>query len=199
MDYYCAISDRSINYKHRNKHNKTKRHYFMKNYVTNIYKYNDIVWGDVEKILHENIIIHIKKFTEFKIYVSCKINVAVEIKVYKSQSDLCLLLPTFNESFKSKNKKMGTLYVHIAGEMICNDIRENLSSKYDINCTPDMEIRSLTIKFVSRYRNMTFRHQLQQPRSMLETKMVKHIKYMSYEEQSDKYNFLTCKHKLCLI
>ena len=46
---------------------------------------------------------------------------------------------------------------------------------------------------------MTFRHQLQQPRPMLETKMVKHIKYMSYEEQSDKYNFLTCKHKLCLI
>ena len=71
---------------------------------------------------------------------------------------------------------MGTLYVHIAGEMICNDIRENLSSKYDINCTPDMEIRNLTIKFVSRYRNMTFRHQLQQPRSLLETKMVKHIK-----------------------
>ena len=74
MDNYCAICDRSINYKHRNKHDKTKRHYFM-----------------------------------------------------------------------------------------------------------------------------TFRHQLQQPRSMLETKIVKHIKYMSYEEQSDKYNFLTCKHKLCLI
>ena len=43
MDYYCAICDKSINYKHRNKHNKTKRHYFLKNFVTNIYKYNDIV------------------------------------------------------------------------------------------------------------------------------------------------------------
>ena len=199
MDYYCAICDRSINYKHRNKHDRTKRHYFMKNYLTNFYKYNDIVWGDVEKILHENIISNSSKFDEFKIYVSCKINDDVEIKVYKSQSDLHLLLPTFNEPFKSKFIKMGTLYVHIAVEMICNDIRENLSSKYDINCTLDMEIRNLTIKFVSRYRNMTFRHQLQQPRSMLETKMVKLIKYMSYEEQSDKYNFLTCKLKLCLI
>ena len=163
--------------------------------MTNIYKYNDIVWGDVEKILHENIIRHNNKFNEFKIYVSCKINEDVEIKVYKSQSDLRLLLTTF----KSKNIKMGTLYVHIAGEMIGNDIRENLSSKYDINCNRDMEIRNLTIKFVSHYHNMTFRHQLQQPRPMLETKMVKHIKYMPYEEQSDKYNFLTCKHKLCLI
>ena len=90
-----------------------------------------------------------------------------------------IVLSTFNEEEK--------LYVHIAGEMICNDIRKNLCSKYNINCTPDMEIRNLTIKFVSRYRNMTFRHQLQQPRSMLETKIVKHIKYMSYEEQIDKY------------
>ena len=86
MDYYCAICDRSINDKHRNKHDKTKRHYFMKNYVTNIYKYNDIVWGGV-KILHENIISHNNKFNEIKNYVSCKINDDVEIKVYKSQSD----------------------------------------------------------------------------------------------------------------
>ena len=105
-----------------------------------------------------------------------------------------LVLSTFNEEEK--------LYIDIAGEMICNDIRKNLSSKYDINCNPDMEIKNITIKFISRCRNMTFRHQLQQPRPMLETKMVKHIKYMSYEEQIDKYKFLTFKHKkhkLCLI
>ena len=46
---------------------------------------------------------------------------------------------------------------------------------------------------------MTFRHQLQQPRSVLESKFFKHIKYIPYEVQSDKYNFLTCKHKLCLL
>ena len=191
MDYYCAIYDKSINDKPRNKHNKTKSHYFMKNFVTNIYNYNNIVWDDVENILHENIINHNNKFNEFKTYVSCKINDDLEIKVYKNNSDMNFVISTFNEKEK--------LYVHIAGEMICNDIRKSLSSKYNINCTPDMEIRNLTIKFVSRYSNMTFRHQLQQPRSMLETKMVKHIKYMSYEEQDDKYNFLTWKHKLCLI
>ena len=71
MDYYCAICDRSINDKPRNKHNRTKRHYFMKNYVTNTYIYIDIVWGDVEKILHENIISHNNKFNEFKTYKTC--------------------------------------------------------------------------------------------------------------------------------
>ena len=84
MDYYCAIDDRLISDKHKNKHNKTKRHYFMKSYVTNIYKYNHIVWGDVKKILHENIISHKNKFNEFKIYVSCKINDDVEKKYIKT-------------------------------------------------------------------------------------------------------------------
>ena len=83
--------------------------------------------------------------------------------------------------------------------MICNNIRENLCSKYDINCTPNMKIRNLTIKFVSRYRNMTYRYQLQQPKPMIESKMVKHIKYMSHEEQINNYNFLTCKHNLSLL
>ena len=168
MDYYCAICDRSISDKYRNKHDKTERHYFMKNYVTNIYKYNDIVWGDVKKILHESIISHNNKFIEFKTYVLCKINDDVELKVYKNNSDMNLVLSFFNEEEK--------LYIDIAGKMICNDIRENLSSKYDIICNPDMEIRNLTIKFVSRYLNMTFRHQLQQPRPVLESKFVKHIK-----------------------
>ena len=89
-----------------------------------------------------------------------------------------------------------TLYVHVAGKLICNNVCESLSSKYDIICVPNMKIRNLTIKFVSRYRNMTFRYQLQQPRPMIESKMVKHIKYMSHEEQTDNYNFLTCKHML---
>ena len=169
----------------------------MKNYVANIYKYNDIVWGDVEKILHENIISHNYKFNEFKIYVSCKINDDVEIKVYKNHSDLRVLLPIC--LYPNKIYDVGTTYVHVAGKMICNDICKNLSFKYDINCNPDKEIKNVTIKFVSRYRNMTFKHQLEQPGPMLETKMIKHIKYMPYEKQSDKYNFLTCKHSLCLI
>ena len=54
----------------------------MKVYVTNTYNYNDIVWDDVEQILHENIISHNNKPNEFKIYVSYKINDDVEIKIY---------------------------------------------------------------------------------------------------------------------
>ena len=192
MDFYCSLCDKSINHNSKKRHNKTKRHYFMKNFVTNIYNCNGIVWDDVENILHENIISHNSKFNEFKIYVSCKMNDDVEIKVYKDQLDLRVILPPF------LGWNVNTLYVYVAGKMVCNNIRENLSSKYDSNCTPDMKKRNLTIKFVSRYCKMTYGYQLQQPRPMIESKMVKHIKYMS-EEEFDNYKFLTCKYRLSLL
>ena len=107
---------------------------------------------------------------------------------------MSVVLPTWIEPFKTLYQ-VGTLYVQIAGKMICKIICENLRSKYDNNCTPDMKIKNLTIKFVSRYRKLTYRYQLEQPRPMIESKMVKHIKNMSDEEQ-DKYNSLVCKHKL---
>ena len=94
------------------------------------------------------------------------------------------------------------LYVHVAGKKICDIIRESLSSRYNIKCTQNMYIKNLSIKFVSRYGNMTYRYQLEQPRPMIESKMVKHIKhlkYMSHEEQINNYNFLICKHGLGLL
>ena len=180
--FYCEI------------HNKTKGHDFMKNFVINIYNYNDIVWVDVENILHENIFSHDNKLNEFETCVLCKINDDVDINEYKNASDVHALLPTFIEPFKTLSE-VGTLYVQIASKMICKTICENLRSKYDINCTPDMKIRNLTIKFISGYSNMTYRYQLEQPRRIIESKMIRHIKNMSEEEQ-DNYNSLVCKHKL---
>ena len=144
MDYYCNICDKTINQKSKNRHNRTKRHCFMKNYLTNNYNYNDIVRDDVEKILHENNFNNNNKFNEFKIYVSWKINDDVEIKVDTDHLDLCAVLPTFLEPFKTLYK-VGTVYIQIAGKILCNNIRENLSCNYDINCAPDMKAKNLTI------------------------------------------------------
>ena len=78
-----------MNHKSRNRHNKTKRHYFMKNCKTNIYNYNDILWVDVQNILHERNDRLNEKLNEFKIFVSCKINDDIEIKVYINEHALC--------------------------------------------------------------------------------------------------------------
>ena len=180
--FYCEICDKKVIDKSRNKHNKTKSHDFMKNYVVNIYNYSGFVWDDVENIIHDNIMSHKNKFNEFGIYVLCKINNNVKINVNKSLFELHALLPIFLPEYKFYD--VGTLFIQIAGKMICETICENLRSKYDINCTPDIKIRNLRIKLFSRYDNMTFRYQLEQPRRILESKMVKHIKNMTEEEQN---------------
>ena len=66
--------------------------------------------------------------------MSCKINEDVEIKVYKDEHNLCEVLHIY--------PGMDTLLVHVAGKRIYNIIREYLSSRYDINCTPDMKKKS---------------------------------------------------------
>ena len=182
------MSDGTINHKSRNKHIKTKRHYFMKKYVTITYNYNDILWGDNEQILLENIISHNNKIKEFKIYVSCRRNDDLEKKVSKNEHNLSEVIHFYLDG--------DTLYVHVAGKMICNNIRKNLSFKRGINCTPDMKIKNLTIKSVSRYGNMTYRYYMQQPRPTIETEIVKQVKNKSEEEKIINYNFLTYKHKL---
>ena len=77
---------------------------------------------------------------------------------------MCVVLHTFHGA--------DTFYVHVASKVLCNIIRKNLRSRYDNNCTPDMK-KILTIKFVSRYGNMTYSFCMQQPRQMIETKVVK--------------------------
>ena len=186
--FFSEICGKTKNHKSKNRHYKTKRHYCMKNSVTNTYNYNDIVQDDVEKIVQENIISQNNNINEFKSFVSCKINDDKEIGVYKDEHDLCVVLHTF--------LGVETLYIHVAGKIIGNTIRENVSSRYDYNCTPHMKTKNLTLNCVSRYDDMTYRYQLQQPRPMIESKKIKHIKYMSHEEQFNNYNLLTYKHKL---
>ena len=110
-----------------------------------------------------------------KFCVSCKLNNEVEVKLYKIENDLCELLEFFNDE--------DFFYVHVAGKMICNIIRENLSSRHDISFTPDIKTKNLRIKFVWLYDNMTYRYYMQQSRPMVESKMVKHVKNMSEEEK----------------
>ena len=114
----------------------------------------------------------------------------MEIKVYENQLKLRVLVYPFTG--------LNTLYVHVAGKKISDYICESLNSKYNIKCTYNMNIKNLSIKFISRYANLTCRYQLTQTRSRLESLIVKHIKNMSEEEQ-DNYNFLTCKHNLSLL
>ena len=57
-------------------------------------------------------------------------------------------------------------------------------------------ISDVTITFFSIYKTMTAKHRFQQPRRVLETKLLKHIKNASDDDKETKYNFLAREYEL---
>ena len=57
-------------------------------------------------------------------------------------------------------------------------------------------ICNVTITLFSKYKTMFAKHRFQQPRRLLESKFLKHIKSASYDDKINKYNFLTLEYEL---
>ena len=57
-------------------------------------------------------------------------------------------------------------------------------------------ISDVTITFFSNYKSMTAMHKFQQPRKVLESKILKHIKNASDDDKETKYNFLAREYEL---
>ena len=66
----------------------------------------------------------------------------------------------------------------------------------DIILDSSIIISNVTITFFSNYKSVTAGHKFYQPRSILESKILKHIKNASYDDKIDKYTFLVHKYKL---
>ena len=66
----------------------------------------------------------------------------------------------------------------------------------DIKIDSSSTISNVTITLLSNYKSMTAKHKLQQPRRILESKLLKHIKNASYDEKIINYNFLTLEYEL---
>ena len=59
----------------------------------------------------------------------------------------------------------------------------------DIKLDSSSIISNVTITLFSNYKSMTIEHKLQQPRRVHESKLLKHIKNVSYDDKINKYNF----------
>ena len=63
----------------------------------------------------------------------------------------------------------------------------------------DTVVKNMSITFLSYYYIMTPRHRLEQPRKVLESKLLKHITNLNDDEKNTKYSFLwqNCKPISC--
>ena len=57
-------------------------------------------------------------------------------------------------------------------------------------------ISDVMITFLSNYKSMTAKHKMQQPRRILESKLLKNIHNVSYNDKINKYKFLSGEHNL---
>ena len=66
----------------------------------------------------------------------------------------------------------------------------------DIKLDSSSIISNIMITLFSNYKSLTVKHKLQQLRRVLESKLLKHIKNVCYDDKITKYNFLTLEYKL---
>ena len=68
----------------------------------------------------------------------------------------------------------------------------------DLKLDSSSIISNVTITLFSNYKSMTAKHKIQQPRKVLESKILKHVKIVSYDDKINNYIFLTLEYELLI-
>ena len=179
-DYYCDICDKNIKYKSKTKHLKSKNHIHMKSYVRDEHIVGDIYWKDFYRVIRNYVDINRKKFPNFKTVVRCKL--------FNKDLVICY----------DKTKKrlirygFGDVVFHDLYP-VCEEILHRLHRRVLISgkeLSLDTVIKNMSITFFSYYYIMTPRHRLQQPRRVLESRLLKHITNLNDDEENIKYRYL---------
>ena len=176
-EYYCDICYKTIKRKSKTKHTNSKSHSDMSNYIRKVHYVGDIYWGDFEKIFYYYIEENRRRFPVFKILIECEL---------------------YNENIKFQTKSMrlysfnkaGFYHIFNVDKKIRNYIhhRANVMEK---ELYPDTIIKNMSITFDSNYYIMAPKYRFQQPRRILESKLLKHISKLDDLEKKNKYNFLS--------
>ena len=187
-NYYCQDCDKYINRKYKQRHIKSKSHSYMYyNIVTNKYNIGNVYWVDFEKTIEEYIKENNNKFYSFSIVVRCKLNdedIRVSVDNKPGYAPLYKFLD--GKWFFYKYYKCKLIRDYIFHRAMLRDIKLDSSSI----------ISNVTITFFSNYKSMTAKHKLQQPRRVLESKLLKYIKNASSDDKINKYKFLTHEYDL---
>ena len=168
--YYCKFCNKTVTMKLKSKHECSKSHLYNAKYITEEVIYHNILFVDVGKILFDCVSMFKCRFNEFFIKVKCEIN----DKLYSKQKDAYWRLKYDDYVVRGtiiKNKKNGDIILDI-----CRGMHARIYSDVHQNIHRLSNVKRLTIQFIADYDKMTIPHYLQQPRSILECQLIKHIK-----------------------
>ena len=182
-DYYCDICDKTIKYK--TKHLKSKNHLHMKSYVREEHIVGDVYWKDFYRVIREYVDINRKKFPILK--------TVVRRKLFNKDLVIC-----YDETKKGLIRYgFGDAVFHHLYP-VCEEILDRLH-RYALICGKELSldtvIKNMSITFFSYYYIMTPRHRLQQPRRVLESRLLKNITNLNDDEKNIKYRYLWLYYK----
>ena len=186
--FYCQHCDKSINYKSKQNHIKTKKHLYMyNNFVINKHNIGNIPFSDLENIINEYITDYNTKFNSFSILVKCNLY----------NNNINISIDNRNESILfCKFKDIGSVFYEYSQSKKVRDYIYQYALRKDLNIDDNSIINNLTITISLEYHTMKPKHRLQQPRRILESKILKQINDLSYTELVEKYRFLSRKYAL---
>ena len=186
--FYCQHCNKSFNNKFKQKHLKSKKHLYMYNdIVINKHNIGNIPFSDLENIIHQYITEYNTKFDSFSILVKCNLygeDINISINNRNDSIPLC------------KFKEIGSVFYEYSQSKKVRDYVYQYALWEDIKLDSNTIINNLTITIFSEYYSMKSKHQLQQPRPIFESKILKHTNNLSYTELVRKYPFLVRKYKI---
>ena len=185
---YCHKCDKSISDKFIKRHNKSKTHlYFYHNFMIHKYYIGDVLWKDFENNIHDYINTYNSKFNSFSILVKFQLNNEnMSISVDNIDGEVPL--------YKFKNS--GWIYYKYCQSKKVRDYVFHNAKLKNINLESTSIINNVMITIFSKYKTMKRNYLLQQPRSILESKIFKNIHNKNFIDKISKYYFLSKKYEL---
>ena len=183
---YCHCCDKNISQKFINRHHKSKTHlYFYNNIVINKYFIGDVLWIDFENIIRDYLNIYNNKFNSFSILVKFQLNNEyMSITVDNIDGEVPL--------YKFKNS--GWVYYKYCQSKKIKDLLFHNAIIKNIKLESTSIINNVILTIFSKYETIKRYHLLNQPRSILESKILKHIHNSNFIDKLTKYYFLSKKY-----
>ena len=171
--YYCKFCNETMNMNSKIKHNYSKSHLYLANYIIKEEISHNISWKNVGKIIFECGNTYKYEFNEFCTKVKCEIN----NKLTTTQKETYYKLPNYGylvNGILERYKESDEILQEIS-KKICNKIHSVLV-RNDVKSIYNLKEENLSIKLIADYDKMTLYHRLLQPRLVLESQLIKHIK-----------------------
>ena len=187
---HCQNCDIYSNRRSKTKHINSKPHLYMYyNIITNKYNIGDVYWCDLVETIHEYMMIYLCKFRKFSTVVKCKID-------NKDISILFDKVEGYIPFYKLDVDEEEWIHLKYLSRYKIRDYISYHCGLFDTVIRSSTVIGDVTITFLSNYKSVIAKHKMQQPRRILESKLLKNIHNVSYNDKINKYNFLSREYNL---